>query len=132
MDFEWGDVILKVSELFSRALALLNEDESRAKSFKKNVLPLVNQILAQTLSAENAIRDAAGEMRLDEAQKVSGFDEDICYNKNFAAECFPYALAALLCADDDKPMSNAMGDEFERLKKKYSVANFEDINNCYA
>lgn len=122
---------MKVSELFSRALALLNEDESRARVFRRNCLPLVNQLLAQTFCSENGLRASMGEELLKCAQSVSDFDEQICYNENFVSECMPYALASLLCADDDRSMSNAMGEEFERLRKKYSVTDFADITDWY-
>ena len=122
---------LKVSELFSRALALLNEDESRAKNFKRNALPLINQLFIQCLSTENALREAKGIEQLERADVAKGFEHEIIYDENFVSECMPYGLAALLCADDDRSMSNAMGEQFEELKRKYNVVNFSDITNHY-
>lgn len=122
---------MKVSEVFERALALLNEDESRAKSFKKNVLPLVNQLLAQCFGTENAIRESKDAPILERADVANSLDYEIIYNEDFVSNCLPYGLAALLCADDDRSMSNAMGEQFERLKKSYHVANYANIKNHY-
>lgn len=81
---------MKVSELFRRSLALLNEDESRARVFKRNCIPLVNQLLAQCLSTENAIREADGRPALKTAETVEGFDDTVPYDENFVSGCMPY------------------------------------------
>ena len=122
---------MKAGEIFSRALALLNEDESRWEKFKKNAKELINQLLAQCFSIENSLRGSKNMELLERAQVIETLEDEICYDERFVSECMAYGLASLLCADDDKPMSNAMGAEFERLKRKYMVANFEDIQNHY-
>lgn len=122
---------MKVSELFLRAMALLNENEKSHKSFVKNALPLVNQVLAQNLSLENGLREANGEEILKCADYADDFEHEIIYDENFVCECMPYALASLMCADDDRSMSNALGEEFEALKRKYKVVNYNDIINHY-
>ena len=122
---------MKVSELFRRSLALLNEDESRARVFKRNCIPLVNQLLAQCLSTENAIREADGRPALKTAETVDGFDDTVPYDENFVSGCMPYGLAALLCADEDRSMANAMSAQFEDLKKTYQHVNYEAIRNYY-
>lgn len=123
---------MKVSELFSRALALLNEDEGRARVYKKNCLPLVNQLLAQCLSTENAIREAKGQSLLTNVGKVEAMTDTVPYDDNFVSACMPYGLAALFSADDDRSMANAMGVQFEELKAGYQAANFQNIRNYYA
>lgn len=122
---------MKVSELFSRALALLNEEEGRARVYKKNCLPLVNQLLAQCLSTENAIREAKGQALLTTVGKVESMTDVIPYDENFVSACMPYGLAALFSADDDRSMANAMGAQFEELKAGYQAANFQNIRNYY-
>lgn len=122
---------MKVSELFSRALALLNEEEGRARVYKKNCLPLVNQLLAQCLSTENAIREAKGQALLTTVGKVESMTDVIPYDENFVSACMPYGLAALFSADDDRSMANAMGAQFEELKAVYQAANFQNIRNYY-
>lgn len=122
---------MKVIDLFRRSLALLNEDESRSRVFKRNCIPLVNQLLAQCLSTENTIREAGGRPVLKRAETVEGFDDTIPYDENFVSGCMPYGLAALLCADDDRSMANAMSGQFEELKKTYQYANYEAIRNYY-
>lgn len=123
---------MKVRDLYLRALALLNEEEGRARVYKKNALALTNQLLAQCLEVENSLREAKGADKLEKAQSVEDFDALIIYDQNFVSAAMPYGLASLLCADEDKVMSNAMADEFDRIKKKYSVVTFEDITNAYA
>ena len=81
---------MKVSELFSRALALLNEEEGRARVYKKNCLALVNQLLAQCLSTENAIREAKGQALLTTVGKVESMTDVIPYDENFVSACMPY------------------------------------------
>lgn len=122
---------MKAGEIFSRALALLNEDESRARNFKKNAKELINQLLAQCFSVENSLRDLKNIETLEHPQIIETLEDEIYYDENFVSECMAYGLASLLCADDDKPMSNAMGAEFDRLKRKHMVAGFEDITNHY-
>ncbi len=122
---------MKVIDLFRRSLALLNEDESRSRVFKRNCIPLVNQLLAQCLSTENTIREAGGRPVLKKAETVEGFDDTIPYDENFVSGCMPYGLAALLCADDDRSMANAMSAQFEELKKTYQYVNYEAIHNYY-
>ena len=122
---------MKVNELFRRALALLGEDEARSRVFKRNCIPLINQLLAQCLSTENAIRESKGKQTLAIAGTVEGFDDVIPYDENFVEGCLAYGLAALFCADDDRSMSNAMGAQFEELKKTYHVVNYSSIQNCY-
>jgi len=112
-------------------MALLNEDESRSGKFKKNAKPLINQLLAQCFSIENSLRDSKQIKLLEKAQVIEKLEDEICYDEGFVSECMAYGLASLLCADDDKPMSNAMGAEFEMLKRKHMVASFEDIKNHY-
>ena len=122
---------MKVIDLFRRSLALLNEDESRSRVFKRNCIPLVNQLLAQCLSTENTLREAGGRPVLKKAETVEGFDDTIPYDENFVSGCMPYGLAALLCADDDRSMANAMSGQFEELKKTYQYVNYEAIHNYY-
>ncbi len=122
---------MKVSELFLRAMALLGESEKSHKSFVKNALPLVNQVLSQNLSLENGLREANGKETIMRADHADDFDHEIIYDENFVCECMPYALASLMCADDDRSMSNALGEEFESLKRKYKVVTYNDITNHY-
>lgn len=122
---------MTVSDLFSRSLALLNEDESRCRAFKRNCIPLVNQLLADCLTTENAIRESKGKALLKTAAEVGTFDDTVPYDVNFVNACLPYGLAALLCSDDDRSMSNAMGAQYEDFKKSYKPVNFEPINNYY-
>ncbi len=123
---------MRVHDLYLRALALLNEEEGRARVYRKNALALTNQLLAQCMETENSLREAKGVATLEKAQVVENFETEIIYDENFVSAAMPYGLASLLCADEDKVMSNAMAREFDRIKRKYSVVNFEDIKNAYA
>lgn len=122
---------MNVRSLYLRALALLNEDEATTRVYKKNALSLVNQLLAQCVGVENSLREAKGAVGLEKAQTVESFDDEIIYDEEFVSAAMGYGLASLLCADEDKAMSNAMAGEFDRIKKRCSVANFEEIKNAY-
>lgn len=122
---------MNVRSIYLRALALLNEDEATARVYKKNALSLVNQLLAQCVGVENSLRAAKGVRELEKAQTVESFDDEIAYDEGFVNAAMGYGLASLLCADEDKAMSNAMAGEFDRITGRYSVANFEDIKNAY-
>lgn len=123
---------MKVHDLYLRALALLGEDEARARVYKKNALALINQLLAQCIGVENSLREASGVEALEKAQRVESFDDVIIYDENFVSAAMPYGLASLLCSDEDKVTANAMAREFDRIKRKYSVVTFGDIANAYA
>ena len=119
---------MTVNELYRSALALLNTDEMRVKSYPRQKIPFVNLLLAKYFSLENWIREGKNEEKLDTVPEADGPAYEIPYDEKFVRECLPYALAAMFAADDDRDIANVYSAMFERLCDKYKEAYFVPLD----
>lgn len=104
------------TECFHAALGLLGETPDSGIYYEQFALGALNQLLANSLREINAVRVSQGEDTLAVPPRMTALTEDIPAEESLAAECFPYGLAALLMADDDKAKFNWTASEYaERL-----------------
>lgn len=101
---------------FQAALNLLGETPDSGTYYEQFALGALNQLLANSLREINAVRAAQGEVALTVPPRMTALGDDIPADECLVAECFPYGLAALLVADDDKAKFNWAASEYaERL-----------------
>ena len=91
---------MKVRECYERALSFVPEDTADA-SLEGYAVSWANQLLADTLEAENAIRKAAGEEELSSPPTVSSPEEEIPYHGALTAKAFPYGMARWIFRDEE-------------------------------
>ena len=104
------------TECYHAALNLLGETPNTGVYYEQFALGALNQLLANSLREINAQRTAQHEPELTVPPRLTALDEELPADDCLAAECFPYGLAALLVADDDKAKFNWAASEYaERL-----------------
>lgn len=107
-------------ELYARAVALLGQNEQDVEYYEEIALELINQLLADYLWEHNALCYAAG--RGDYypcAPELLELEDEIPYEERMVRECFPYGLAAMLVADEDREEYNRMMDALEKRMAYY-------------
>ena len=104
------------TECYYAALNLLGETRDTGAYYEQFALGALNQLLTNSLREINALRIAQQESSLAAPPRLTTLEEDIPANDCLVSECFPYGLAALLVADDDKAKFNWAASEYaERL-----------------
>jgi hypothetical protein len=124
---------MTVLELYTAALALLEEEVARAKSYNKFKIPIINQIIAECFDVNNSIRVADGLEPFDKTQiPLVSKDEDVIpYDIQLLRECMPYGVASRLVVGDDKSIATAYSQQYEQYKSSRSCAVPEQICNVY-
>ena len=90
------------TECFRAALNLLSETPDSGTYYEQFALGALNQLLANSLREINAERMFCAEQPYTAPPQLEALDDEIPAGDWLARECFPYGLAALLVADDDK------------------------------
>ena len=104
------------TECYYAALNLLSEPRDTGAYYEQFALGALNQLLTNSLREINALRIAQQEGPLAAPPRLTTLEEDIPADDYLVRECFPYGLAALLVADDDKAKFNWAASEYaERL-----------------
>ncbi len=89
-------------ECYKAARNLLSETADSGSYYEQFALIALNQVIANSLREINAERAQANEALLDKPPVLTALEQEIPTSESLARECFPYGLAALLIADDDK------------------------------
>lgn len=100
------------TECYAAALALLSETRDSGTYYETFAVPALNQLLANCLREINALREMDGQPPFAAPPRMTALTEHIPADDALVAECFPYGLAALLVAEDDKDKFNWAGSEF--------------------
>ncbi len=100
------------TQCFQAALTLLGETAESGAYYETFALRALNQLLANSLREINAERVFCAEKPLAAPPVLSSLTEEIPAGDWLARECFPYGLAALLTADDDKDKFNWTANEY--------------------
>lgn len=104
------------TECFRAALNILSETPDSGVYYEQFALGALNQLLANSLREINAERATNGEQPLSVPPRLTALTEELPAGDWLVRECFPYGLAALLVADDDKAKFNWLATEYgERL-----------------
>lgn len=115
------------TECFRAALTLLGETADSGAYYEQFALPALNQLLANCLREINASRVSQGEPPFDAPPRLAALAEPLPADEWLTAECFPYGLAALLSADDDKDKFNWAGSEFASRLLAHCPAQFTAV-----
>ena len=94
------------NECYRASLVVLGAGADSGEYYAQFALGALNQLLANSLREINAERVQQGEAAFSVPPCMNSLDEDVPAPEWLVRECFPYGLAALLCADDDKAMFN--------------------------
>lgn len=116
------------TECFHAALNLLSETPNTGVYYEQFALRALNQLLANSLREINAERVFRAEQPLDGAAVHDHADRgDPGGATGLARECFPYGLAALLVADDDKAKFNWAATEYAERLLRHCPAQFTAV-----
>lgn len=115
------------NDLYLRAVNLLGEDVAKSDFYKTFAPGCLNQLMINALREQNSMLVSRGLEPLACAPAVKTLEEEIPFDQGLAWECFPYGLAALLVAEDDKNKFNWLIFEFENRLKAYNKAEFTAI-----
>ncbi len=118
---------MTADDIYGAALALMAESREKAKGYADKVVPLVNLLLVTAYPAEQALRRARGHPALSGFTQIGTEGEEIGYQPDLLAECFPYGLAGMLILDDDTGKANYFNSMFDAALQKYSPTDFEPI-----
>ncbi|MDO5141506.1 MAG: hypothetical protein Q4D31_00625 [Eubacteriales bacterium] len=97
---------------FRAALNLLSETPDSGAYYQAFALGALNQLLTNSLREINADRVAHGQTPHAVPPQLDALDDPIPADDWLVRECFPYGLAALLVADDDKAKFNWAATEY--------------------
>lgn len=100
------------TECFRAALSLLSETPDSGAYYEQFALGSLNQLLVNSLREINAERLFYGQEALSAPPRLQSLEEELPAGDWLARECFPYGLAALLVADDDKDRFNWAATEY--------------------
>jgi hypothetical protein len=106
------------NEVYERAVLLLGLEERDAADYRGLALGCLNQMLADCLEEHNALCEASGGSGFAQAPVLCALTDEIPYREKLVSTCFPYRLAALLIAGEDrKEYSRLTQDYEERLQR---------------
>ena len=109
---------MTADDIYGAALALMAESREKAKGYADKVVPLVNLLLVTAYPAEQALRRARGHPALSGFTQIGTEGEEIGYQPDLLAECFPYGLAGMLILDDDTGKANYFNSMFDAALQK--------------
>lgn len=115
------------TECFRAALNLLSETPDSGAYYEPFALGALNQLLVNSLREINAERVFCAEHPYAAPPRMGALDEEIPAGDWLARECFPYGLAALLVADDDKAKFNWAAAEYADRLLRHCPAQFTGI-----
>ena len=115
------------TECFRAALNLLSETPDSGTYYEQFALGALNQLLVNSLREINAERAAGGEAPYETPPRLAALTEEIPAGDWLTRECFPYGLAALLVADDDKAKFNWAATEYTDRLLRHCPAQFTGI-----
>ncbi len=107
-------------QLYDQALTLLGMERDDMTYLEDRMVGCINQLMSDRLYEQNALTRAQGGEALPTAPTLIDGDEEIPYEEMLVRECFPYGLAALLIAEDDRTMFNWLMSEYERRAAYYA------------
>lgn len=116
-------------QLFQRAVMLLGQELSDAAYLRTFGLPCINQLLWDTLHCQQALAVSRGAELPQQAPSLTQFEDRIPYEDDLVSACFPYGLAALLVAEDDREEYNRFYAEFEQRLSRYCPCEFTTLED---
>ena len=114
-------------ECFRAALNLLSETPESGAYYEQFALGALNQLLVNSLREINAERRANNDDELLVPPRISALGDELPAAEWLVRECFPYGLAALLVADDDKAKFNWAANEYTDRLLLHCPAQFTGI-----
>lgn len=114
-------------ECFRAALNLLSETPESGAYYEQFALGALNQLLVNSLREINAERRANNDDELLMPPRISALGDELPAAEWLVRECFPYGLAALLVADDDKAKFNWAANEYTDRLLLHCPAQFTGI-----
>lgn len=118
------------NQLYEQAVVLLGLETEQVTYLQPLALSCINQMLNDRLYEQNALQRSHGgsaQHMLAAAPALEHMDEEIPYDEMFVRECFPYGLAALLVAEEDRTMFNWLMSEYERRAAYYAPCTLTDM-----
>lgn len=106
-------------EVYQRAVALLGQEERDVAYFQPLALACLNQMLADCLGEQNALCEVQRRHGFVTAPELLTLEDEIPYAERMVGECFPYGLAAMLIAGEDRREYNRLIQEYEERLNKY-------------
>lgn len=100
------------TECFRAALNLMSETPDSGAYYEQFALNALNQLIVNSLREINAERVFCAQEAFAAPPRLAALTDDIPAGDWLARECFPYGLAALLVADDDKEKFNWAANEY--------------------
>lgn len=107
-------------QVYEQALVLLGMERDDVPWQEHMALGCLRQMLADRLYEQTALCRVQGKTEYNTVPELDELDEEIPYEELFVRECFPYGLAALLVAEDDRTMFNWLMSEYERRAAYYA------------
>lgn len=117
-------------QLYEQAVVLLGMETEQVVYLEPLVLGCINQMMNDRLYEQNALQRAQGgdaQHMLATAPMLESLEDEVPYEEMFVRECFPYGLAALLVAEDDRTMFNWLMSEYERRAAYYAPCTLTDM-----
>lgn len=114
-------------QLYDQAICLLGMEQENVTYLEEMAVGCINQMLSDRMYEHNALCRARGEEGVAFPPALVSLDDEIQYDDMLVCECFPYGLAALLVAEDDRTMFNWLMSEYERRAAYYAPCTLTQI-----
>ncbi len=119
-------------ELYNQAIVLLGIDTEDVGYLEELATDCINQLLCDRLYEHNALLRQQVQQPDSAAPRIGELDEEVPYQEMLVRECFPYGLAALLIAEDDRTMFNWLNSEYERRAAFYAPCEETSLRGTFA
>ena len=117
-------------QVYEQALVLLGMEHNDVPWMENMAAGCISQMLADRLYEQRALCCAQDKIPPGIPPVLDDLDEEIPYDELFVRECFPYGLAALLVAEDDRTMFNWLMSEYERHAAYYAPCMLTDLQEA--
>ena len=123
---------MTVDELLSQAMALMGEQEKDRRGYTPFTAGILNTLMADCFSVNNALRERAGKEPLAEIPKVTLLTDVVSFEYEAMVNLLPYGLAFyLLMQDDENDKANIFSASYEANKMKIAQAQYERTEDWY-
>lgn len=103
-------------QIYELASAFLYERDGEDDDNKFHAINFINNLMAETFSCENSIREFKGKELLDEPPLITSLSEEVPYQYELTRTAIPFGLAAIYFAE-------GMDNYHEALyRNKYALA----------
>ena len=119
-------------QIYNLTLGLMIETNTSSTDYRNNYLPILNTILSECLSRENALRYRDGAEELTEAPTIQGMEETVPYHDELIRNVLPYGIGMFFfLGDDELERATFFSTKYDENRDKYTPAVYVETEDVY-